>query len=66
MNVRVEAVRSELLTYIVGLLALALLMLFLDLRDEVPGGPRIGLLPGGGAAVVSAPISGHDGAAHRL
>lgn len=51
MNVRAETMKNDLLTYIVGLLALALLMLFLDLRDEVPAGRRIGL-PGQAAVTV--------------
>lgn len=59
MNVRVETMKSDLLTYFVGLLALALLLLFLDLRDEAPAGPGIGLLPGQAAVAVAAPVPDH-------
>jgi hypothetical protein len=53
MNLRAETMKNDLLTYIVGLLALALLILFLDLRDEVPAGRGIGLLPGKAAVTVA-------------
>lgn len=53
MDVRMETAGASLLARIVGLIVLALLVLLLDLRNEVPGAPGFDLVPAGQAVTLT-------------